>query len=96
MASPAQIANDMQARAKFWDGRDKRLSAACRDAARVIRAYLFGPQPDGRTVRWLLTRLYSIDGEFYGLGWADLRFALQRARDAIIELRGEARNHERT
>lgn len=92
MASPAQIANDMQARSKFWDGRNRRLSAACRDAAHVIRAYLFGPHPDGRTVQGLLTRLFAIDGEFFGLGGADTKYALQRARDAIIELRKQVRN----
>lgn len=89
--SPAQIANDMQARAAIWGKRNKRVAGACQDAAQVIRAYLFGPPPDGRTVQGLLTRLFSIDGEFFGLGSADIKNALQRARDAIIQLRREAK-----
>ena len=92
MASPAQIANDMDARARFWSNRDKDVAFACRDAAHVIRAYLFGPVPDGRTVTGVLTRLHRLlDERFQGLGAADQKKALHRAVDAINALRKEAR-----
>ena len=92
MASPAQIANDMEARARFWSKRDKDVAFACRDAARVIRGYVFGPAPDGRTVTGVLTRLHRLLYErFRALGSADQEMALQRAADAIAELRNEAR-----
>jgi hypothetical protein len=92
MASPAQIANDMDVRAAFWGTRDRNVAAACRDAGRVIRGYLFGPSPDGRVVHGVLTRLYRIDGEWLVKETPDLRAALARAAEAIQSLRREARD----
>lgn len=60
MASPAQVANDMAAQATFWEKRDKRIGAACRDAARVIRDYLADKQVDGRTYGGLHRRLLDL------------------------------------
>lgn len=85
MASPAQVANDMEIRAKFWWGRDKKVAAACRDAARVIRGYLGSPPPDGRTVTELLARIYDVDA----LGSVDTVHALGRAANTIRDLRKE-------
>ncbi len=85
MASPAQVANDMAARANFWWGRDKKVAAACRDAARVIRGYLGGPPPDGPTVSELLARIYDVDA----LGSVDTVHSLSRAANTIRDLRKE-------
>jgi len=57
MATPAQIANDMAAHAEYWAKRDKNIERACRDAARVIRAFLAGEQVDGRTFGGVQKRL---------------------------------------
>lgn len=87
MASPAQIANDLAARAAFLHGRDRAAEALCRDAARVIRAYLSGPPPDGRTVAGVLGRLYGTNR-----GGADHLASLARAAAAIRTLRAEGRS----
>jgi hypothetical protein len=92
MASPAQVANDMEARAKVWAGHNRDVATAMQAAAWVIRAYLFGPVPDGRTVAGVLTRLYRLDGAVCGIGFADIRAALSRAADTIQQLRKEARD----
>lgn len=91
MASPAQVANDMEARARFWRGRDKRIADACTLAARVIRAFLDGPHPDGRTVTGVLTRLYGLDDACLARENADLSVSLSRAASTLRALRQEAR-----
>ena len=87
MATPAQVANDMVARAAFWRGRDKAIEGMCFDAARVIRTYLAGGRPDGRTVTGLLTRLYGAETQD-----TDIAHALGRAAATITQLRKEARD----
>lgn len=91
MASPAQVANDMEARAAFWAKRSRDVASVCRDAARVIRAYLFGPPPHPQAVRGVLTRLERLDAGFMWLGTGDIKKALSRAYLAIVTLRDEAR-----
>ncbi|WP_323036239.1 hypothetical protein [Pararhodobacter sp.] len=86
MASPAQVANDMQLRATFWTKHDKDVAHACQDAAHVIRAYLDGPAPDGRTVGGVLTRLYRLEGGAYN---PELANSLARAAGTITALRKE-------
>lgn len=60
-ASPAQVANDLAAQARFWDRRDDNVAQACRDCARVIRAMLAGDQIDGRTYFGLHRRLLNLE-----------------------------------
>lgn len=55
--SPAQVANDLAAQARFWEKRDRDIHALCTDAARVIRAYLAGERVDGRTRSGVYGRL---------------------------------------
>lgn len=90
MASPAQVANDMEARAKFWRGRDAMPGDACALAARVIRAFLDGPLPDWRTVTGVLTRLNGLDDSYLVRDSADLRASIARAASTIRTLRQEA------
>ena len=61
MASPAEIANDMAAQAAYWAKRDRRITNACLDAARVIRAFLSGERVDGRTYYGLHRRLLNLE-----------------------------------
>lgn len=56
-ASPAQVANDMAAQAKYWSGRDMNIELACEAAHRVIRAFVEGKQPHGNAIRAALDRL---------------------------------------
>lgn len=90
MASPAQVANDLAARAAFWRGRDRDISDACTIGARVIRAYLTGPHPAGHTTASALTRLCLINDVPTVRESSDLRAAITRARTTIRALRNEA------
>jgi hypothetical protein len=94
MASPAQVANDMEARAKFWCGRNEKVACVCACAARVIRAFLDGPRPDGRSVTGALTRLSNLEGFCLVRDSVDLSFSIARAAETILNLRQEARQSQ--
>ena len=59
-ASPAQIANDLEAQARFFAKRDDYVARACQDAARMIRQNLAGQPVDGRTWGGLHQRLLTL------------------------------------
>lgn len=61
MAHPAEIANDMAAHAVYWAKRDAEIARACRDAARIIRAFLNRERVDGRSWGGLHRRLLALD-----------------------------------
>lgn len=85
MASPAEIANDMDAHARFWAGRDRDAERACRDAARAIRVLLAGKRLDGRFWGGLhrrLLRLERHDVDWHVKGYPDFT----RARLCIERL----------
>lgn len=91
MATPAQIANDMAAHAAFWAKRDCHIERLCRDAARVIRAFLAGGQVDGRTYYGVQKRLLDRarpPGDYATAigGYPDF----DRARICMERLRAEA------
>ena len=66
-ATPAEVANDLEAQAAFFRKRDEDVSRLCRDSARLIREMLAGERIDGRTWggvhRRLLDRCALRDGE---------------------------------
>ncbi|WP_172430446.1 hypothetical protein [Mameliella alba] len=80
----------MDAHARFWAKRDRDIERACREAARMIRAYLDGEQVDGRSYGGLhrrLLRLGSGSPDRIIMGYPDF----DRARDVLHQLRAEAR-----
>jgi hypothetical protein len=87
MASPRQIANDLSAWARFFQGREKDLSALFADTARVLNACLDGDRIDGRTYYGLQTRLRNyLAGP--GRRLADNQhLSLVRGQDALTEAR---------
>ena len=75
-ATPAQVANDLAAQAKYWDGRDNHVSRACHQCARLIRAMLAGDPVDGRTYGGLHRRLLALEISWCGRNetiWNSLR-----------------------
>ena len=56
-ASPAEIANDLEAQAAFFRKRDEDIALLCRDCARLIREMLAGERIDGRTYGGVHRRL---------------------------------------
>lgn len=88
MASPAEIANDMDAHAIYWAKRDSVLERNCRDAARAIRDLLAGKRLDGRFWNGLHHRLLDAERKGAGIrGYPDFT----RARTTIECLLAEAR-----
>jgi hypothetical protein len=58
-ATPAEVANDLEAQARFFVKRDDDVSRLCREAARLIRQMLAGERVDGRTWAGVHRRLYD-------------------------------------
>ena len=91
MATPAEIANDMAVQARYWQGRDESfgVALACRDAARIIRAYLAGERVDGRTYGGLQRRLLNLEALSFCRRYY-IHENLTRARLALEELKRKA------
>lgn len=86
MATPAQVANDMAARATFWRGRDADVHRACAQAASEIRSLVAGREVDGRTVSGLCARLAGLQGRYLHDG-TGLAAAMERARFTLRGLK---------
>lgn len=65
-ATPAQVANDLAAQTRYYDRRDDDLARACRDCARLIRAFIAGEKVDGRTYTGVHTRMLTMNGRYVG------------------------------
>ena len=65
-AFPAQIANDLALQAQYFAKRDDDVSRACRDCARLIRAYLAGEPVDGRTYSGVDARMSRMNSRYTG------------------------------
>lgn len=63
-ASPAQVANDLDAQAAYFAKSEADIARACRDAARMIRQFQRGEPVDGRTYYGLHKRLSDLDYRF--------------------------------
>lgn len=63
-ATPAQVANDLDAQAAFFDKREADLAQACRDCARAIRAMLNDGKIDGRTYTGVHTRMMNMEARY--------------------------------
>jgi len=89
-ATPAQVANDLVAQAKYWDRRDDHVSRACHQCARLIRAMLAGEAVDGRTYYGLHGRLLNLEITWRGRN-EPLENSLTRGRLTLEALRRESR-----
>ena len=56
-ATPAEVANDLAAQAKFFVKRDDEIARLCQDCARLIRASVAGEVIDLRALGECLDRL---------------------------------------
>jgi len=88
MASPAEVANDMDAHGNYWHRRDKEIARLCFDAALTIRKILAQEKVDGRSWGGLHRRLLGREG--HGLNLQG-RPDFTRARLTLEKLRQEAR-----
>lgn len=89
-ATPAQIANDLEAQARFFAKRDDRVARACRDAARMIRQHLAGEAVDGRTWGGLHTRLMDLTGRGARYNGTQIERSMSRGLQCLYQLRAAA------
>lgn len=86
-ATPAQIANDLEAQASYFAKRDDRVARACRDAARMIRQLLAGEPVDGRTWGGLHTRLMDLTSRTGCYAGTQIDKSMSRGLQCLYELR---------
>lgn len=89
-ATPAQVANDLAAQAKYWDRRDDHVSRACHQCARLIRAMLAGDPVDGRTYGGLHGRLLELEITWRWRNDTTIWNSLTRGRLTLEALRRES------
>lgn len=85
-ATPAQVANDMDAWARFYDGRDKHIERMCRQSSMLIRQLMAGERIDGRTWGGLYGRIVTFTGMQRHQDTQIVK-SLDRAKDTIEELK---------
>lgn len=86
-ATPAQIANDLEAQARYFAKRDDRVERACRDAARMIRMLLADEPVDGRTWGGLHTRLLDLTSRSRRYAGTQIDTSMSRGLQCLYELR---------
>lgn len=89
-ATPAQIANDLEAQARFFAKRDDRVARACRDAARMIRRLLVNEQVDGRTWGGLHTRLLDLTTTKGRYAGTQIDTSMSRGLQCLYQLRAKS------
>lgn len=89
-ATPAQVANDLDAQAKYWRGRDRDIEEVCRDGAWLIRQMIAGAPVRG-TRTGLYKRLINMTGSAMQDRQPQIFTSLTRARLTIDELERGAR-----
>lgn len=88
-ATPAQVANDLEAQAGFFRKRDQFITDACQDSARMIRKLIADEQIDGRTWAGLHTRLLNFTSSGRGRSDTQIAKSLRRGLATLVELRKE-------
>jgi len=86
MASPAQVANDLSARAKFWQGRDDQVERACRWGAAMIRDWLAGIAPGPQEYSRVHAALLACAGKYRNEVAGDVGASLTRGRWVLEKL----------
>ncbi len=88
-ATPAQVANDLDAQAAFFDRRESDLAAACRDCARTIRAMLNDGKIDGRSYSGVHTRMMNMQTRYRGRPDTQIAKSITRGLCTLQVLHGE-------
>lgn len=85
MATPAQVANDLEARARWWLGRSDYVYDACKDAAKLIRTALAGKNLKAERVAAVQ---HAMIEEARKWRHNDIAAALERGRRCLVKVHG--------
>ena len=89
-ATPAQVANDLDAQAAFFAKSEADLAQDLRDCARAIRAMLNDGKIDGRTYGLVHNRMLNIEGNYYRRSpHSQITKSVTRGRQMLQVLHGE-------
>jgi hypothetical protein len=87
MATPAEVANDLDAQAKFLAKRDDDLASLCRDSARLIRAMIAGQAFCERTYSRVHFRLQGFNSRPRSSVPSQIDKSLYRAQVTLTDLK---------
>ena len=88
-ATPAQVANDLDAQAAFFAKREADLAAACRDCARAIRAMLNDGKIDGRTYGSIHQRMWNMDHRYLNRAETQIAKSISRGLSTLVQVHGQ-------
>lgn len=88
-ATPAQVANDLMIQAQYFAKSDAQVSQACRDCARLIRAFLAGEKVDGRTYCGVETRMCAMWQRYAKAPGTQIGKSVFRGLNTLQELHGQ-------
>lgn len=88
-ATPAQVANDLDAQAAFFAKREADLAAACRDCARAIRAMLNDGKIDGRTYGGVQQRMLNMDSRYRNRAETQIAKSISRGLSTLVKVHGQ-------
>jgi len=88
-ASPAQVANDLDAQAAFFAKREADLTQACRDCARAIRTMLNDGKIDGRTYGGVYQRMLNMDLRYRNRAETQISKSIRRGLWTLTEMHGQ-------
>lgn len=87
-ATPAQVANDLNAQSNHFDRSEPELAQACRDAARAIRGMLDEGKIDGRTYVGVHRRMLNFEMSPLGRTGSQIAKSISRGRMTLEQLHG--------
>lgn len=85
-ATPAQVANDLEAQAAYFGRRDEPTATACRDCAQVIRALVTGQQVDAQTFGGLHRRMLDQELRYRKQSQSQIGKSLDRGLRTLTDL----------
>lgn len=88
-ATPAQVANDLDAQAAFFAKREADLAQACRDSARAIRVMLTEGKIDGRTYGGVHQRMLNMELRYRGRPNTQIAKSITRGLCTLQVMHGE-------
>ena len=90
-ATPAQVANDLSFQAQYFAKRDGDVASACRDCARLIRAFVAGERVDGRTYGGVYQRMLNMDFRHRRMPDTQIAKSINRGMLTLQKLYGQSR-----
>jgi hypothetical protein len=88
-ATPAQVANDLDAQANYFGRRDEAIATACRDCARIIRAFIAAEQVAAQAYGDLRRHMLDLEIKFRNQTHSQIGKSICRGRQTLETMSAE-------